>query len=788
MFNQILLAIRNIKRNKLFSFINIFGLSVGLVLTIHLILYIKYELSFDKFHEKHDRIYRILTSETAPGKDPFVVALSQGRITDVISGVPELESCVRLYLLGRADFEYEKNRFSNNVVAYADSTFFKVFSFRMLSGNPQEAIDDPSGIIITKTLALKAFNTTDVVGKSVKLNGKLLTVAGVLDDIPAYSHLKFDILCGWHEPQLDNMVRNSGNEFRTYVLLRENIDHAAALSKICEQYAGFLTEFKFGRKSGIIFNGVAQKLTDIELHSQGIDWDVAHGNIKDLWLASGLVVFILVIAVLNFINLIIVNAQSRLKEIGVRKVSGASVANMIWQFIGESVITSVISMLIALFIISGITGDFINSVLGTQIPERWIFDPYFIVIIIAFAVFIGIISGIYPALYLSRFSVIEILDGSAVRSGGRKTFPRALVLVQFIIVIFLVSCLAVFYSQVTFIKEKDLGFDKSNVIGINNLNEKVFTSYESIKRRLLEYEGIEEVCLAQGVNVRDYSGQYAGVPGEEPAIVRHNRTTYGFADIFRLQFREGRDFDSTLISDKSNFIINEAASDALGFGDQATGRLMMMNDTGVVIGVVKNFNFSSLHNSIEPLVITLTGVRRGSMYIRLNPVQDKAGAIDYITETIRSFDPLYSLEYSYVDDVFDAMYAQEKRIGKILTFITIVSILLAFIGLIALTSFIILRRVKEIGIRRINGAAITEILVMLNKEYAAIVVIAFIIATPLAVFVSSQWLGSFVFRIPLSFWFFALSGSTAMLLAVCSVSLIGWRAATRNPVEALRYE
>jgi ABC-type antimicrobial peptide transport system permease subunit len=786
--NYLRQALRNISRNKLISVINISGLSIGLTLAVHLILYIKYELSYDRFHTKHDRIYRILSKETAPGKEPFVVALTQGKLPEVIAGIPEVEKSVRVYLFYNSDFEFGKTRFSNNVVAFADSSFFDLFSFRLLSGNPQTALKDPNSIIISKKLAVKAFNSTGVEGRSVIVNGKSYSVAGVLDDIPTNSHLQFDILCGFNDPRLSYMVQNSGNEFRTYVLLRENVDHKSALEKVCKKYADFQTVFKRGKDTGMVFDGVAQKLTDIQLYSAGIDWDVAHGNINDLRLAAGLVIFILLIAVLNFINLITVNAQTRLKEIGIRKVSGASGKDVARQFIGEAIIISFISLLIALFIISGLTWDYVNEFLGTRIPESWLLDPMIISGLVFLTAFIGFISGSYPAFYLSRFTVTRILDGSAIKKNGRNAFVKGLVLVQFIIVIFLVSGMLIFYSQVNFVKGKELGFDKSNVIRISNLNPVLYRSYESLKIRLLQDDAVEDVCLAQGISVNEFSGQYAGVPGSEPVIVRHTRITPGYLDIFRLKLKEGRDFDSTMVSDKRNFIINEVTANALGFRDDAVGKMMMMNDTGFVIGVVKDFNFSSLHNDIEPLVITLEKPGRGSVFVRIRSSLNQEQTMQFITETIREFDPLYSLEYSYVDDVFNSMYSAESRVSKILTFITIVSVLLAFMGLMALTSFMILKRVKEIGVRKINGADTSEILVMLNKEYSGLVVAAFSLATPCAIIAGHAWLSSFAYRIPLHWWFFAFAGVASILITLASVSIICWRAAVKIPVEAIRHE
>ncbi len=785
-------ALRNIRRNRMISFVNIFGLSVSLTLAIHLIVYVKFELSYDKFHVNHARIYRLLSGINKPGEDPEIYAISQGQFAREIKNIPEVEHYVRLYYKSNSDLEYGNRRFTGNRLVYADTAFFDMFSFKLIEGNKSEILKDPNSIILTKSTALKIFNSLDITGKPVKCRDMDLVVGGIIEDIPSNSHIKFDMVCSTDKPYIRNTVEKSGLEFHSYILLRNNVNHNVALQKITEEYGKHLSGFwmKSDRNNDFTYYGVTQKIEDIELHSpDNIIWNVPRGNLKDIWLATGLICFILVIAVLNFINLETANAHSRLKEIAVNKINGASRFNLVRQFIGEKVFTSVVSGGFALLFLTSFSWMVVNRFTGKNIPETLIFNPWILGGLLFLCVMIGIIAGIYPSIYVSRFSVSRVLTGSFSKGMRTSSLIKTLVFSQLAIVIILVSGLLIFYWQMAYIRDKDLGFEKEYVVAVENLREVAFRNYPTIKQELMHSGFFDNVCLAQGINVEDFSGQSAAAvgTGAERSPVYHTRTTHGFVKTFKLDIVEGRDFDSSMIADKKNYIINETAARILGFEGDPIGREIAINDTGLVIGVVRDFNFASLHNSIEPLVITLNDRVSGYIFVRLKSAHFQEG-LDLISRTIKTRDPLYSFEYKFVDDVFDSMYNQENKMNKILSLCTYISILLAFMGLTALTSFTILRRIKEIGIRKINGATINEVLVLLNSDYIKLIAFAFLIGVPLSWVVMKTWLDGFAFRIELRWWFFAVSGLFVLAITVVSVSLISWKAANRNPVEALRYE
>jgi putative ABC transport system permease protein len=761
------------------------GLSIGLSLSIYLILFISNELSYDRFHLKHDRIYRLIEKSITQGHEPEFFAICQGQFPEK-ANIPEVESFLRVLNQRTVNMEFNNVRLTHNHLINADSTFFNFFSFKTLSGNPVETLRDPSGLLICKSLALKAFNSLDVIGKSVKVEGKEMTIGGVLDDIPANSHLQFNLLCGSNNKSFKSLVKNSGSEFFTYILLKENVDHKGALGKVCKSYSDFSAEY--WKNSQFKIEGMTQALTDIELFSDNYVWDVPHGNIHNIYLATALVLFILIVAIINVINLFTINAETHFRDVGIRMAFGASRPEIIKKYIGEAELITFIALILAIFFVETFWPLYLNFI-GKNIDLTGLLSIRFVGGLILLCLIIGVVSGFYPAIYLSRFSLVSLFKGTT--SEGRKISPltKGMVLSQFLIVSFLITCFFIFYRQINFIKNKDLGFDKECIVGIDGLNRKTQGNYLVIREKLLQSNGIVNVCLAQGISDEDMSGQYLRKEGdkrEANIICNHTRTTEDFITTFGISIKEGRNFNKLFTTDADNFILNETACKALGFKGNAVGQRIIMNDTGTVIGVVKDFNFSSLHNKIPPLIIT-SNTNWGKIYVKLKPSFIHQG-LELINETIKQIDPLYNLEYEFVDDTFGRMYTQEEKLSKMLFTSVMISIFLAMMGLIALTYFTIIRRIKEIGIRKVSGASFSDILLLLNVEFVRWVLAAFVFALPAAWIVMHKWLESFAFRREMSWWIFALSAFSILIAVLITVSGICWNAAMKNPVEALRYE
>jgi putative ABC transport system permease protein len=416
----------------------------------------------------------------------------------------------------------------------------------------------------------------------------------------------------------------------------------------------------------------------------------------------------------------------------VRKAFGASRRDIIKKYIIEAELITCLSLILALFIVDSFWPSFL-SLIGKNIIVSDLFDIKLCAGLILLCIIIGLASGIYPALYLSRFSLVRMIKGPSSDGGKISLLTKGLVLSQFFIVSFLITCLFIFYRQMNYMKNKDLGFNTDCIVAVNGLNRNAMNNYAGLKEKLLQNSGILNVSMAQGIADNEMSGQYlrkVGDKQEDYFVTKHTRTTEDFIRLFGIQIIEGRDFDKSFSTDRENFIINETAGKMLGFTGSAIGQRIIMNDTGMVIGVVKDFNFSSLHNPIPPLVITSNN-SWGKIYVKLKPSFIKDG-LDLILQSIKQADPLYNLDYMFVDDTIGQMYAQEDRISKMLFAAVIISILLALMGLIALTYFTIIRRIKEVGIRKVNGASISEILILLNREFIRWVVASLIFALPVA--------------------------------------------------------
>jgi putative ABC transport system permease protein len=789
---NIQVAFRNFFKNKVSATINIIGLSISIMLAIHLSLFVINELSYDRFHKDHDRIYRILSELSSPGERTELYSICQGQLPLIVNNIiPEVEACVRIYYNDRIAFECNDKRFNDNHIIYTDSTFFDVFSFKLLSGNPHQDLSTKSNLYMSQSLALKVFGKADLVGKIVTTKYKTYTIAGVFEDIPKNSHLQFDLITGLSE--VENLVKHSGLEFLTYVELKKNANKEIGIKKVCDKYDEFLKGFWTNKRYKCI--GHAQTLTNIWLHSDNVSYDVPHGNINNIYIAGVLIVFILVIAIVNFINLAIIQAEDRAKEIGIRKMSGASRGNIRYQFMSEAFLIIILSVIFAI-ILTRLTQPVFNNLTGKLITLSFSNTTKLFFALVALCLIICIVAGYYPSFYLSKFPVTRNLKGGSSEGKKTSTLSKVLVFLQFSIVIFLISNLLVFYKQMKFIRNSDMGFQMEQVVGITDQNGGIYKSYEAIKQSLLQNPGILNVSLAQGISSENLSGQYAKrcADGETKEIlVKQNRTTYDFIKTFNIKLIDGRDFDIDMSTDNNSFIINETAKKELNLPANAIGQRLVLNqDTGKVIGVVKDYHYASLHDKIEPLFITLNKPNLnnplwGIIFIRLKPGYITEG-LNFITQTLQKIDHHYILEYEFVDDHFNAQYKSDSKINNMIFFATSLSIFIALMGLVALASVTIAKRTKEIGIRKIFGESVSGIIILLLNDIIKWVLLANVIALPISYFTMQKWLLNFAYRI--SFPFSVLFFAGIMAVSIASLAIINkvFKTAIQNPINALRYE
>ncbi|TAL68325.1 MAG: ABC transporter permease, partial [Bacteroidetes bacterium] len=779
------LAVRNLLKRKVSACINIIGLSISITLVIHLSIFLINELNYDRFHKNHDRIFRILTEISIPGENSRLVAINQGQLPSVVNGiVPEVEECVRIYHPVRISFDIDNKRFNNYQMICADTGFFDVFSFNLINGEPKRDLAIKGSLFISESLAVNVFSSKDVIGRTVTSRNKTYTIKGVFKDVPANSHLRFDMVTSINE--VESLIKKSGLEFLTYIELKNNVDEKIALKKVYDSYDGLMKEWF--KNLDIKCISRAQSLTSIWLHSSDVIYDVVHGNMSNIYIAGVLIAFVLIITIVNFINLAVIQAEDRAKEIGLRKMMGAVSGNIKGQFMGEAFLVIVISLIAAL-LLTKITQPIFNNLIGKQFALSVTTSMKLLFIILILCSVIGIIAGIFPSLYFSKFPVIRTFKGGS--PVGRKTsrISKLLVFFQFSIVIFLISCLLVFYKQMDFMRNKDMGFRMGQVVGISDQNGEIFGSYEAIKQTLLQNPQIIDVTLAQGISEDEMSGQYAircGVGETKKLLVKQNRTTFDFIRTFEIKIAEGRDFDRNMQTDYKAFIINETAKKELNLPASAVGEQLVLNqDTGYVIGVVKDYHFASLHGKIEPLFITLKQPYGGKLFIRLKPGYIKEG-LDLIKQVLQEVDKHYVLDYEFVDDYFDRQYKSDERINSMVFYASVLSIFIALMGLVALSSVTIAKRTKEIGIRKVFGAPVPEISGILLAGIIKWVILSNIVALPLAFIIMKKWLMNFAYRINFPFSLLLLAGIIAITIAITTILYQIIKATIQNPVNSLR--
>jgi putative ABC transport system permease protein len=782
---NIQLALRNLLKNKVASCINIIGLSISITLAIHLSIFLINELSYDRFHKNHDRIFRILTEVFLPGENSSLKSINQGQLPLVVNGiVPEVEECVRIYHPIQLSFDSGEKRFNNYQMICADTGLFDVFSFNLMSGKPDRDLAIKGSLFISESVALNVFSSMDVIGRTVTSGNKTYTIAGVFKDVPVNSHLRFDMVTSIKE--VESLIKQSGLEFLTYIELKRNVDQKAALRKVCDKNDELMKERFKNSDSKCISH--SQPLTRIWLHSSDVTDDVLHGNMSNIYIAAVLIAFILVITIVNFINLAVIQAEDRAKEIGIRKMMGAVSGNIRGQFMGEAFLIIFFSLVTAL-LLTRLTQTVFDNLIGKQLALSVSTSIKLVFIILILCSVIGIVAGIYPSLYFSKFPVIRTFKGGSPEGRKTVTLSRALVFLQFSIVIFLISCLLVFYKQMDFIRNADMGFRMEQVVGISDQNGKISDSYDAIKQTLLQNPQILDVTFAQGISIDEMSGQYAKRCGESgKLLVKQNRTTFDFIKTFGIEMSEGRDFDRNMQTDYKSFIINETAKKELNLPVSAVGeRLVLNQDTGNVIGVVKDYHFASLHDKIEPLFITLKQPYGGRLFIKLKPGYIKDG-LEIIKQVLQEVDKRYILEYEFVDDYFDRQYKSDEKVNNLVLYASLLSIIIALMGLVALSSVTIAKRIKEIGIRKVFGASVPEICGILLNGIIKWVLLSNIFALPLAYIVMRKWLMNFAYRINFPFYFLMDAGIIAITIAALTILYKVVKTAIQNPVNSLRYE
>ncbi|MFC2132358.1 ABC transporter permease, partial [Bacteroidota bacterium] len=677
--------------------------------------------------------------------------------------------------------KHGKEQYDETNILYTDSCFFDVFDFGIILGERENFLSDPFGAAITKSTALKMFGDEPALDKVITHDSIDYNIRWILEDVPDNSSIQFDILLSFESNQY--LVQSLALDCMTYFKVDRELENIS-INKI-NNVAGRLLEERF---SEITENTRAsiQPLTDMHLHGRG-DNTRAGKELRLIYIFSFLALFFILIAVMNFVNLMTARSEYRAKEVGVRKVTGARKKDLIKQFLGESIIISTISLFIALVLAETFAHPF-GNLLNRELSLIRQSNIQIFIGMIVFSLLIGIIAGLYPAYFISKFQTIRCVRG-LISSKGNNILKKFLVVLQFSISTFLIICVLMLFKQVNFMKNRDLGFDKKNIIVYGDATPNIQRNLENIRNDLISYSKIESVCGSQSIPGYGRSGQFIFKEGEDPdkgISISENRIQNDYIKTYGMKIIEGRDFSDDFETDKGSFILNEIAVKRLGLEDPI-GKTVVVNHPGTVIGIVKDFHYNSVKREIQPLVLSKYSDRFYNISIRIQPgyINETKAFID---QTLKSYDPDYLISSFFIDDNFDSMYGSEENTNKLISVGSILAIIISLLGLFALTSYTIVKSTKQIGIRKTLGAPVNKIVFMLNRSVLQWVVFSNIIAWPAAYFFIKNWLQSFALKAKISPDLFILGASISLFIAFITISYQAIKAARMNPVDALRYE
>ncbi|WP_321296775.1 ABC transporter permease [Marinifilum fragile] len=785
LWHNIKLSFRGLLKEKLNSTINIVGLAIGMAAVLLISIYVQHELSYDKHNTKHDRIFRILTKVIQEEKEEILPICLRLTGDNFARHIPEIAEVTEVYNLNYLNLKIADKKFRGIKALCVDTNFHKVFTLEKLSSaNPNKLFSTPNSAVINRSTAKKLFNTTDAVGKEFESMGKTFTIASVVEDIPLTSHYDFDVLIPFTASEYMNNMKSL--EYLCYALLKTEINTHKALDKINRLYNEKLND-RFGVYN-LKVESLTQKLTDIHLKSNYETHLKPQGKINSIYIQIILAALILVIAIINFINILVVQYDSKLSEIGLQKAIGATRFGVIKRIFVLTLIMVLFAILLGI-IISEILLPFFSDLMNRNLSINYFGNPILYLGIPLLAILVGILSGLYPSFIISKYSPASIIKGNTKSNHKTNKLSQALVVFQFTISMVLIASVIIVQMQIKFMKESNLGFEPDKVIAINNLSGKQAQSYESIKQELLNNPNIADVSASSHLPGGGCSGQglkMANTSDEATKLINEYRVAPGYFELLGIQFIAGSAFDDFSKADEKSIILNEKALELLNIKD-AVGKDVIFHDTIYSIkGVVKDFHYASMSEEIQPLMFSYSK-RVDNILIKAKHHQ-YSSVLDDIKRIITQFDEGRAINYELIDDICRNRYLKEEQEESLAISSSILSILLALLGLYALTLFIIQRRTKEIGIRKVAGASIPQIIRLLFSTYAKWLLIAFVISIPSVWFIMHVWLENFAYKVQIGVLPFLISGIITTLFALLTVSVQTWKAANQNPIESLRYE
>lgn len=803
--NYVITALRNLLRHKEYSLINIFGLAIGMASVILILLFVREELSFDSFQTNRDRIYRLLLSTTHPKTGNTAQrAVGPYRLTKELKvDFQDFDNIIRFAPDDRLLITHNGEQFYEEKFAFVDEKVFEMFSFELLVGNPETVLQDPFSVVISEDIAQKYFGDENPIGKALNFEDNDFNVTGILAPLPGNTQFDFNMMasinCG--EQVFSRIVLDNWGEgfVETYVMLPEG--------KTTAEYENRLATFvaaKMERMKRFSPKVVMQPLPEMYLHSQSISGFFPGGDITYVYAFSAIALFVLLIACINFMNLATARSANRAKEVGLRKVVGAQRGQLVWQFLGESVLLSTLALAIALLLVY-LSLEAFNDLSGKSLTFSSLYDSDMSALLLLTALFVGIVAGSYPAIFLSSFQPVSTLSGALTKGIKGGLLRKILVTFQFAVSIFLIVVTAIVYRQLEYSRNAKLGYDKEHVVLLSGTSRDLRETYAQFQTELLSNPGIINGAGSSRVppgRLRSNIGtRPEGIPEDQQEGMQTIWTDFDFVETMKFELASGRSFSREHGTDATGaFILNEAAVKKIGWTNEtAIGKSFGSSEIrdwdngnfeerdGHVIGVLKDFHFESMHRKIVPTVYFVAPYMAWQYVIRIAP-ENIPQTLEFIEKKWHEFVPDAPFVYSFVDEKFDELYRTEERQGKIFTIFAVLAIFVACLGLVGLASFTAEQRTKEVGIRKVLGATIGNLTLLITKEFTWLVLIAFVFAAPVAWYFMDKWLQEFAYHISLGAGIFIFSGLVCLIIAWLTVSYQAIKVALTNPADALRYE
>jgi len=803
--NLIKHSLSSFKRQRAYIIINILGLSIGIACSLLIAIFVINEASYDKFNTKKDRIFRLILNGKIGGQEITGCSTPAVMGPTMAKEFPEIEDCLRMSGWGPTVVEYNKQVFTEEHMVEADSSFFNFFSIPVLKGDPANLLNAPKKVVLSKSTARKIFGEENPIDKPIKIGSDTVkyTVSGVMDDVPGNSHFEANMVGSFMTNRRSSDPTWLNNSFATYLLLKPNSSYKTVDEKIPEllrkyvgpeiqKYMGVTLEDFLAQ--GNKYRYFLQNLTDAHLDPSIQQEFKAASDPKYLLIFGSVAILIVLIAAVNFMNLSTAQASRRAKEVGIKKISGSTRGMLIIQFLSESFILSLIALFFAIVLIK-ITLPYFNDLLDTNLTLGLFRNWYTIPGLIIFTMIVGFLSGSYPALFLSSFNPYEVLKGSVRNSKNNGRLRRILVVFQFAVSILLIIGTLIMYRQINYMINKDVGFNKEQVIVINRA-EAVGGKMKSFKETVKNIPGVVNISSSTAVpgRINNNNGYMIEGRKDETFLAVTNWADYNFLETYGMTLVSGRDFNESYSSDQQACIVNETAKKDFNITDIEKVRFMNPDESGKIgyipiIGVVKNFNFESLRNPIGPYLIRFQneGMLWGYISVRLSP-QNISKTISEIEKVWKEYVSNNPLQYYFVDEDFEQMYIQEKQNAQMAVIFSILAIFVASIGLFGLTSFTVEQRTKEIGVRKAMGSSVGEIYLVISREVLILVSISALIAWPLIYYIAGKWLENFYYRINTGVLSLFAGLAIALSIALITISYRIMKAASVNPAQSLKYE